>query len=93
VRGQSDAFDPTEITSLTASEAGWGHLFLTGRALDQQPFEAAARSNGVEPIAAPVPTAADIEHAFASLGDRPAECAPDNKRNGDAIRCAKRAIC
>ena len=37
----------------------------------QQPFEAAARSNGVEPIAAPVHTAADIERIFASLGDRP----------------------
>jgi ABC-type uncharacterized transport system substrate-binding protein len=37
----------------------------------QQPFEAAARSNGVEPIAAPVRTAADIEGVFESLGGRP----------------------
>jgi ABC-type uncharacterized transport system substrate-binding protein len=37
----------------------------------QQPFEAAARSNGIEPIAAPVHSAADIEHVFESLGGRP----------------------
>ena len=37
----------------------------------QQPFEAAARSNGVEPIAAPVHSAADIERVFESLGGRP----------------------
>jgi ABC-type uncharacterized transport system substrate-binding protein len=37
----------------------------------QQPFEAAARSNGVEPIAAPVHSAGDIEHVFESLGGRP----------------------
>lgn len=37
----------------------------------QQPFEAAARSSGIEPIAAPVQTAADIERGFESLGDRP----------------------
>jgi len=37
----------------------------------QEPFEAAARSNGIEPVAAPVHTAADIERAFASLGNRP----------------------
>ena len=30
----------------------------------QQPFEAAARSNGIEPIAAPVHSAADIERVF-----------------------------
>jgi putative tryptophan/tyrosine transport system substrate-binding protein len=36
----------------------------------QQPFETAARSNGIEPIAAPVHTAADIEHVFDSLGNR-----------------------
>jgi putative ABC transport system substrate-binding protein len=36
-----------------------------------QPFEAAARSYAVEPIAAPVRAAADIERAVASLGDRP----------------------
>src|SRR6202051_1686765 len=35
-----------------------------------QPFEAAARSYAVEPMAAPVHTAADIEHVVASLGDR-----------------------
>jgi ABC-type uncharacterized transport system substrate-binding protein len=34
----------------------------------QQPFDAAARSNGIEPIAAPVRTAADIERVFESLG-------------------------
>jgi putative tryptophan/tyrosine transport system substrate-binding protein len=34
-----------------------------------QPFEAAARSSAVEPIAAPVHTAADIEHFFAGLAD------------------------
>jgi putative tryptophan/tyrosine transport system substrate-binding protein len=37
----------------------------------QQPFEAAARSKGVEPIAAPVHSAADIERVFDSLGNRP----------------------
>jgi putative ABC transport system substrate-binding protein len=37
----------------------------------QQPFEAAARLNGIEPIAAPVHSAADIEHVFDSLGNRP----------------------
>jgi putative tryptophan/tyrosine transport system substrate-binding protein len=37
----------------------------------QQPFEAAARSNGIEPIAAPVHSATDIEHVFDSLGNRP----------------------
>ena len=37
----------------------------------QQPFEAAARSSGIEPIAAPVHTAVDIEHVFDSLGKRP----------------------
>jgi putative ABC transport system substrate-binding protein len=36
-----------------------------------QPFEAAARSSAVEPMAAPVRTAADIERIVASLGDRP----------------------
>jgi putative ABC transport system substrate-binding protein len=36
-----------------------------------QPFEAAARFHAVEPISAPVHTAADIERAIASLGDRP----------------------
>ena len=36
-----------------------------------QPFEAAARSQAIEPMAAPVRTAADIEHVVASLGDRP----------------------
>ena len=37
----------------------------------QQPFEAAARSNGIEPIAAPVHSAGDIERVFESLGGRP----------------------
>ncbi|MBW0004763.1 MAG: ABC transporter substrate-binding protein [Hyphomicrobiales bacterium] len=37
----------------------------------QQTFEAAARSNGIEPIAAPVRSAVDIEHAFESLVGRP----------------------
>jgi putative tryptophan/tyrosine transport system substrate-binding protein len=36
-----------------------------------QPFEAAARSYAVEPIAASVRTAADIERVVASLGNRP----------------------
>jgi putative tryptophan/tyrosine transport system substrate-binding protein len=36
-----------------------------------QPFEAAARSIAVEPMAASVRTAADIERIVASLGDRP----------------------
>jgi putative ABC transport system substrate-binding protein len=36
----------------------------------QQPFEVAARSSGVEPIAAPVRSAADIERVFESLGGR-----------------------
>jgi putative ABC transport system substrate-binding protein len=37
----------------------------------QQPFEAAARSNGVEPIAAPIRTVADIERVCQNLGERP----------------------
>jgi putative tryptophan/tyrosine transport system substrate-binding protein len=37
----------------------------------EQPFEAAARSNGIEPIAAPVHTTADIERVFESLGGHP----------------------
>jgi putative ABC transport system substrate-binding protein len=37
----------------------------------QQPFDAAARSNGIEPIATHVHTAADIERVFESLGGRP----------------------
>jgi putative ABC transport system substrate-binding protein len=37
----------------------------------QQPFEAAARASGIEPISAPVHTAADIERVFDSLGNRP----------------------
>jgi putative ABC transport system substrate-binding protein len=37
----------------------------------REPFEAAARSSGIEPIAAPVQNAADIERAFDSLGNRP----------------------
>ncbi len=37
----------------------------------QQPFEAAARSKGIEPIAAPVRTAEDIARIFDSLGNRP----------------------
>ena len=36
-----------------------------------QPFEAAARSSAIEPIAAPVHTAADIQPLVASLGDVP----------------------
>jgi hypothetical protein len=68
-------------------------LFLAGRAFYQQPFEAAARSNGVEPIAAPVHTAADVERAFESLGDRPDERAPDDRLRGGAIQCSKWAIC
>jgi putative ABC transport system substrate-binding protein len=36
-----------------------------------QPFEAAARSFAVEPIAAQVHTSTDIERVLASLGDRP----------------------
>jgi putative tryptophan/tyrosine transport system substrate-binding protein len=37
----------------------------------QQPFEAAARASGIEPVAAPVRTAADIERVFDDLGKRP----------------------
>jgi putative ABC transport system substrate-binding protein len=36
-----------------------------------EPFEAAARFRGVEPISAPVHTAADVERAIASLSERP----------------------
>jgi putative tryptophan/tyrosine transport system substrate-binding protein len=36
-----------------------------------EPFEAAARLRGVEPIAAPARTAADIERVIASLAERP----------------------
>jgi putative ABC transport system substrate-binding protein len=36
-----------------------------------EPFEAAARSRGVEPIAAPIRTADEIERVVTSLGDRP----------------------
>jgi putative ABC transport system substrate-binding protein len=43
----------------------------TYMAFYQQPFEAAARSNGIEPIAKPIRSAADIEAAFESLGNRP----------------------
>jgi putative ABC transport system substrate-binding protein len=37
----------------------------------ERPFDAAARSSGIEPIATPVHTAADIERVFESLGGRP----------------------
>jgi putative ABC transport system substrate-binding protein len=37
----------------------------------QQPFDVAARSNGIEPIATPVHSAADIERVFESLAGRP----------------------
>jgi putative ABC transport system substrate-binding protein len=37
----------------------------------QQPFDTAARSNGIEPIATPIHTAADIERVFESLSGRP----------------------
>ena len=37
----------------------------------QQPFEAAARASGIEPIAAPVHNAADIERTFDQFGNRP----------------------
>jgi putative ABC transport system substrate-binding protein len=37
----------------------------------QEPFETAARSNNVEPVAAPVHSAADIERVFERFGDRP----------------------
>jgi putative ABC transport system substrate-binding protein len=37
----------------------------------QQPFEAAARLNGIEPIAAPVQSAADIEHVFDKFRNQP----------------------
>jgi putative ABC transport system substrate-binding protein len=37
----------------------------------QQPFETAARANGIEPVAAPVRTAAEIEQVFDRLGNRP----------------------
>jgi putative ABC transport system substrate-binding protein len=37
----------------------------------QEPFEVAARSNGIEPIVAPVHTAADVERVFDGLGNRP----------------------
>jgi len=37
----------------------------------QQPFDAAARSNGIEPIATPVHTAADIERVIANFGNGP----------------------
>jgi putative ABC transport system substrate-binding protein len=36
----------------------------------QQPFDAAARLDGIEPIAAPVRSAADIEHVFETYGNR-----------------------
>jgi putative ABC transport system substrate-binding protein len=37
----------------------------------ERPFDASARSSGIEPIATPVHTAADIERVFESLGGRP----------------------
>jgi putative tryptophan/tyrosine transport system substrate-binding protein len=46
----------------------------------QQPFEAAARASGIEPITAPIHSAADIERIFESLGNRPDTglvCPPD----------------
>jgi len=36
----------------------------------QQPFDAAARANAIEPISAPVHGAADIEHVFETYGNR-----------------------
>jgi putative tryptophan/tyrosine transport system substrate-binding protein len=36
----------------------------------RQPFDAAARANGIEPIATPVHDAADVERVFESLGGR-----------------------
>jgi putative tryptophan/tyrosine transport system substrate-binding protein len=57
-----------------------------------QPFEVASRSYAVEPMAAPVHTAADIQGVVASLGDRPDTglvVMPDvfmgNRRNFDLI--------
>jgi putative ABC transport system substrate-binding protein len=37
----------------------------------REPFEAAAHSSGIEPIIAPVHSAADIERAFGGFGNRP----------------------
>jgi putative tryptophan/tyrosine transport system substrate-binding protein len=37
----------------------------------QQPFEAAARATGIDPVSAPVHSGADIERIFDSLGNRP----------------------
>jgi putative ABC transport system substrate-binding protein len=37
----------------------------------QQPFEAAARASGIEPVVVPVHAAADIAQVFDSLGNRP----------------------
>jgi putative tryptophan/tyrosine transport system substrate-binding protein len=42
----------------------------TYMAFYQQPFDAAARANAIEPISAPVHGAADIEHAFETYGNR-----------------------
>src|SRR5258708_38349984 len=57
-----------------------------------EPFEAAARSRGVEPIAAPARTAADIERVIASLAERPdaglavmPDVAVSTKKNLDLI--------
>lgn len=37
----------------------------------QKPFEIAARANGIDPVTAPVHSAADIERVFGNFGDRP----------------------
>jgi putative ABC transport system substrate-binding protein len=57
-----------------------------------EPFEAAARSSGIEPVAAPVHTAEEIERTIAGLGNRTAAglvLAPDSfmqaKRNLDLV--------
>ena len=57
-----------------------------------EPFEAAARFHGVEPMAAPVRTTADIERVIASLSERPdaglavmPDTALSTQNNRDAI--------
>ena len=59
------------VPRITGAALMFNPATATYMAFYQQPFEAAARANGIDPIAAPVHTAADIEHVFDRLGNRP----------------------
>jgi putative ABC transport system substrate-binding protein len=59
------------VPGVTRAALMFNPATATYMAFYQQPFEAAARSSGIEPISAPVHSAADIEHVFDGLGSRP----------------------